>query len=329
MGGAILGNRDEVMAKKELTVAELLAKCGRDMELELVTGQKGLENRIRSAEITRPGLAFAGFLDVFSHDRIQIVGNTEMSYIRSLSPLERAQRFERILQFQIPCIIVTNANPIPEDFLLKADEHRVPLLRSTLMTTRFVSQLNAFLERYFAPEVQVHGVLLDVYGMGTLIIGKSGVGKSECALELVERGHRLVADDVVILRRISKYDLVGRSPDLIKYHMEIRGLGILNIEMLFGVASVVEEKRVDLAIQLERWVESANYERLGLQEQYHQFFDVQVPEYVIPVQPGRNISILVEMAALTQRLKNAGMNPAKLLDERVRLAAAGNNETDQ
>ncbi len=310
---------------KELTVASLLEQCGKDMELELVTGDKGLKNVIRSAEITRPGLAFAGYLDVFSHDRIQIVGNTEMSYIRSLPAEERARRFERVLQFEIPCIIVTNANPIPEDFIERANEHNVPLLRTALMTTRLVSQLNAFLERYFAPEIQVHGVLVDVFGMGTLLMGESGVGKSECALELVERGHRLVADDIVILTRISKYDLVGRSPELIKYHMEIRGVGILNIEMLFGVASVIQEKRVDLVIQLEPWDESREYDRLGLEEQYHTFLDVQVPEYVIPVQPGRNLSIIVEMAALTQRLKNAGCNPALELDARVRAMATQQN----
>jgi HPr kinase/phosphorylase len=306
------------MARKELTVEALLSQCGRDMDLELVTGEKGLKNVIRTAEITRPGLAFAGFFDVFSHDRIQIVGNTEISYIRSLTPEERAQRFARIFQFQIPCIIVTNGNPIPEDFLQQANAHNVPLLRTTHMTTRLVSQLNAFLERYFAPETKVHGVLVDVYGMGTLLMGKSGVGKSECALELVERGHRLVADDMVILRRLSKYDLIGTSPDIIKFHMEIRGVGILDIEKMFGIASVIGEKRVDLVVCLEPWEEGKQYERLGLETDYHRFFDVEVPKYTIPVQPGRNLSIIVEMAALLQRLKNGGLNPAELLDERIK-----------
>jgi HPr kinase/phosphorylase len=313
--------KETTMAIRELTVRQLLEQCGRDMDIELIAGKDGLNNIIHSAEITRPGLAFAGFLDVFSHDRIQIVGNTEMSYIRSLSPEERARRFERILSFEIPCIIVTNANPIPEDVIQQADRHKVPLLRSTLMTTRFVSQLNAFLERYFAPETQVHGVLVDVYGMGTLLTGKSGVGKSECALELVERGHRLVADDIVILRRLSKYDIVGRSGELTRYHMEIRGIGILNIETLFGVASVVEEKRVDLVVHLEKWIEGKEYERVGLESRYVTYFDVQIPEYEIPVQPGRNPSIIVEMAALTQRLKNAGVNPAALLDEKFQKLA--------
>ncbi len=314
------------MDKKELTVEKLVDKYGKDLELEFITGHGGGANAIRSAEITRPGLAFAGFLDVFSHDRIQIVGNTEMSYIRSLDADERARRFERILAFQIPCIIVTNANPIPEDIIALAGKHNVPLLRTPLMTTRVVSLLNSLLERFFAPEMQVHGELVDVFGMGTLIVGESGVGKSECALELVERGHRLVADDVVVLRRLSKYEIVGRSKDLAKYHMEIRGIGILNVEMLFGVSAICEEKRIDLVVQLEQWNEEREYERLGLEDHFRRFFDdVDVPEYIIPVMPGRNISIIVEMAALTQRLKNAGVNPAALLDKRIQMLAMNND----
>ena len=168
-----------------------------------------------------------------------------------------------------------------------------------------------------APTVNVHAVLLDVYGMGTLLLGHSGVGKSECALELIERGHRLIADDYVVLRRLSKDVLLGRTPDFIKHHMEIRGLGILNIETLFGVAAILEEKAVDLVVQLEKWDDSVDYERLGIDDRHHTFFDVQVPMYVLPVQPGRNISIMVEMAALSQRLKNTGLHPARLLEQHL------------
>jgi HPr kinase/phosphorylase len=224
-------------------------------------------------------------------------------------------------------MIVTNGNHLPQDAMDIADRFGIPLLLSTLPTTRLVSLINTFLERFFAPTVNVHAVLLDVYGMGTLLMGRSGVGKSECALELIERGHRLVADDYVILRRLSKEVLVGRSSDFVKHHMEIRGLGILNIEMMFGVASVVEEKPIDLVVQLERWDESVDYERLGIDDRFHTFFDVEVPEYVIPVQPGRNISIMVEMAALTQRLKNTGFHPARILEERLlaTMASMGGN----
>jgi HPr kinase/phosphorylase len=306
-----------MITPQELNIETLLRERGREMDLSVVGGESGLKRRISSPELNRPGLAFAGFYDVFAHDRIQILGNTEMSYLLSLAQEERTRRLAGTFQFDIPCIIVTNANEITADIMDVAGKHGIPLLRTSFPTTRLQSLLNQFLENVFAPYVNVHANLLDVYGMGVLIMGSSGVGKSECALELIERGHRLVADDQVILRRLSKDNLVGRSSDILKYHMEIRGLGILNIEMLFGIASVVEEKRVDLVVWLERWNEAVEYERLGIDEKYHVVFDVKVPKYVVPVQPGRNISIMVEMAALTQRLKNTGVNPAKLMEEAI------------
>lgn len=303
---------------QELTVEQLLAERGREMELAVVAGVNGLGNRIRSSELNRPGLAFAGFYDVFSHDRIQIIGNTEMNYLYSLSAEERVRRLTIAFEFDIPCVIVTNGSKVPEDCIHIADTNAIPILVSPLPTTRLVSILVNVLERVFAPQVNLHGVLLDVYGMGCLLRGRSGVGKSECALELVERGHRLVADDVVILRRLSKEELIGRSSDVLKYHMEIRGLGILNIEKLFGIASVVEEKRTDLVIRLERWDETVEYDRLGIDDKFETIFDVQIPLYIVPVQPGRNISIMVEMAALTQRLKNTGFHPARVIEEEIR-----------
>lgn len=302
---------------QDLTIEVLLRERGREMDLQVISGAAGIVNHINTSELNRPGLAFAGFYDVFSHDRVQILGNTEMSYLYSLEAEERRRRLNNTLKFKIPCLIVTNGNSTTPDMVDICEHYNIPLLRTTLPTTRLVGLLSTFLERVFAPLVNVHGVLLDVYGMGTLLMGRSGVGKSECALELIERGHRLVADDVVMLRRLSKEDLIGRSSELLKYHMEIRGLGILNIETLFGVASVVEEKRVDLIVRLERWDESVEYERLGIDERFYTIFDVQVPEYVIPVQPGRNISIMVEMAALTQRLKSTGVHPARLMEERL------------
>ncbi|MCX7718086.1 MAG: HPr(Ser) kinase/phosphatase [Candidatus Sumerlaeaceae bacterium] len=306
-----------MMASEELTVETLVRERGRELDLTVVAGESGLGNKIRTPELTRPGLAFAGFFDVFSYDRIQILGNTEMSYLRSLDPTDRAARLERTLSYRIPCMLVTNNNEIPSDFLEKASAAGIPILRTSLLTTRLVSLLIGFLDRYFAPVLNIHADLLDVYGMGALIMGSSGVGKSECALELVERGHRLVADDIVILRRISKEEIVGRSSELLKYHMEIRGLGILNIERLFGVASVVDEKRVDLVVQLERWNEGVEYERLGIDDKFYPLLDVEIPMYTIPVQPGRNNSIMVEMAALTQRLKNRGDNQARQMEDRL------------
>lgn len=306
-----------MIPKQELTIQSLLNERGRELDLVVLSGQGALNRVISSPELNRPGLAFAGFYHVFAHDRIQIIGNTEMSFLNSLSSEERLQRLQGALGFEIPCIVVTNGNDVGEDVVLVCQQHGIPLLRTSLPTTRLLSTLNGFLEQYFAPVTNVHGNLLDVFGMGVLIMGSSGVGKSECALELIERGHRLVADDQVMIRRLSKDELVGRSNDVLRYHMEIRGLGILNIEMLFGIAAVLEEKRIELVVWLEKWNDDVEYERLGIDEANHVIFDVRVPKYVVPVQPGRNISIMVEMAALTQRLKNNGVNPAQLMEETV------------
>ncbi len=303
------------MTEAELTIQQLLEDCARELELEVLTGGDSLNRVIATPELNRPGLAFAGFYDVFAYDRIQILGNTELSYLDSLTLSDRGQRLDGTLQFEIPCLIVTNGNDLSEDIIAASRTHNAPLLRTNLPTTRLVGMLTAYLERFFAPMANVHGNLLDVFGMGVLIMGSSGVGKSECALELIERGHRLVADDQVIIRRLSKEVLIGRSSDVLKYHMEIRGLGILNLELLFGIASVVEEKPIEVVVWLERWNENQEYERLGIDEEEHTIFDVRVPKYTIPVQPGRNISIMVEMAALTQRLKNSGINPAQMMND--------------
>lgn len=301
----------------ELTMEMLLAECVDELELDVLTGEENLSLLVTTPELNRPGLAFAGFYDVFAWDRIQILGNTEISYLDSLAPEDRVRRLEGTLQFEIPCLIITNGNQVSDDLLTAARKTNTPLISTPMPTTRLVGQLTAYLERFFAPVTNVHGNLLDVFGMGVLIMGSSGVGKSECALELIERGHRLVADDQVIIRRLSKDELVGRSSDVLKYHMEIRGLGILNVEMLFGIASVVEEKPIEVVVWLEKWMENVEYERLGIDDEVHTIFDVRVPKYMIPVQPGRNISIMVEMAALTQRLKNSGINPAQLMNEQL------------
>jgi HPr kinase/phosphorylase len=306
-----------MIAKPELTIETLLKERGREMDLSVLSGGENLSRIISSPELNRPGLALAGFYEVFAHDRIQILGNTEMSFLTSMTTEDRAGRLNNVLRFEMPCIVVTNGNDVPADIIDMVRSHSIPLLRTTLPTTRLLSMLNNFLENHFAPVTNVHGDLLDVFGMGVLIMGSSGVGKSECALELIERGHRLVADDQVMIRRLSKEELVGKSNDVLRYHMEIRGLGILNIEMLFGIAAVLEEKRLELIVWLEKWNDQVEYERLGIDETTHTIFDVRVPKYIVPVQPGRNISIMVEMAALTQRLKNSGLNPAQMMEESI------------
>jgi len=304
-------------AEQTLTIRQLLDLGGSTLDLRVVAGQKGLDNVIKTSEWNRPGVAFAGFLEVFAHDRIQILGNTELSYLHSLSPRTCRNHIKRIFRYAIPCFIVTSRYDIPPEITQLAEARNIPVLKSGLPTARFVAYLAHVLEPVFAPSMTVHGVLLDVYGLGVLLLGESGAGKSECALELVHRGHRLVADDVVLLRRRSKSVVVGSSSPLTKHHMEVRGLGIIDVEALFGAGAVCDEKTVDLVIWLEPRQAGKEYDRLGIEDQKRTVFDVEIPEYVIPVEPGRNLSILVEVAAMNQRLKSTGFNPARSLNERL------------
>ncbi len=305
------------MNVQNITIEELLAELTQQLDLKIKSGTSGLNNLIHSAELNRPALAFAGFMDVFSHDRIQILGLTEISYLNSLNAEERTQRLDKIFSYEIPCFIVTTGQKIPIELLELSNVHHIPVLHTEMPTSRFFGLLSHFLEKKFAPSCTVHGTLLDVFGIGVLIIGKAGVGKSESALELIKGGHRLVADDVVVLRRLDKNLLVGSSSDLLKHHMEIRGIGIINVEDLFGVGSVRDEKKVSLIIRLKRWDDKEDYERIGIDQKYCTIYDVKIPEYTIPVEPGRNLSILIQVAALYQRLKDTGRNPAEKFNQKL------------
>lgn len=292
-------------------------RLGADLHLTLVAGEGGLGNTFNTAELNRPGLAFAGYYEVFTSDRIQILGITEISYLRGLEPADRLQRIRRTFEFNIPAVIVTSDLAVPEELSQVAEERQTPLFRTPLLTTNFSSDLTRFLQRAVAPTWHVHGVALDVFGMGVLITGPSGVGKSECALELIERGHRLIADDIVILRRVGKGDLVATASERLGYHMEIRGIGIIDVETLFGVRSIRDEEIVSLVIRMERWDSSLEYDRIGITSSKTLLFDCEVPEYIIPVQPGRNMSLLVEVATLMQRLKSQGVNTAEIFNARL------------
>jgi HPr kinase/phosphorylase len=302
---------------KKVSLRHILEKMGKELDVELVAGAKGLDNTVNTAELNRPGLAFAGFYDVFTMDRIQILGLTEISFLKSLEPEDRIKRIRRTFEFDIPGAIVTTDQDVLEELKTVAEERCIPLLRTRLATSAFSSRLARFVERAVAPNWRIHGVGLDIFGMGVLITGPSGVGKSECALDLIERGHRLVADDVVILRRVGKGDLVCSCSARLGYHMEIRGIGIIDIETLFGVRSVRDEEVVSLVIRMERWDPDKQYDRIGIASGECTLFDCQLPEYVIPVQPGRNISLLVEVATLMQRLKGQGVNTAEALNTRL------------
>jgi HPr kinase/phosphorylase len=300
-----------------ITVEQLFHDLKDKLKLKLLTEGVGLTRRIRSAEILRPGLAFSGYYDYFTFDRVQILGRTEVSFLSKMNKPKRNRFLNKFFTYKMPCIIISKNLSIEDEFLKRAIKAEVPVFRSPLMTSTISSRVTLSIEDFLSPEISMHATLLDVYGVGTLLIGKSGVGKSECALELVERGHRLVADDMVNLRLSRGRFLTGSSSEIIRHHMEIRGLGIINIKNIFGVGAVRDQKRISLVVTLERWSQNKEYERLGLEEQTYTILGVSLPHLIIPVRPGRNIPILVEVAALNQREKRMGINSAQEFNKRL------------
>lgn len=302
---------------RPLTVSELYERWQKTWSFELLAGSEGMESTIETSEINRPGLALAGFYDMFSSDRLQLIGLTECAFLRNLTHEERDRAIRRTLGFSIPAIILTSSEQAPQELLDICNERNIPLLRTSAITSTIASGLHRFLERRLAPSWTVHGVMLDVFGMGVLIQGKSGVGKSECGLELIERGHRLIADDVVVVRRVNNTILLAETSPNIGYHMELRGIGIIDIELLYGVRAVRDISKISLRVYMEPWDPNKDYERLGLEERTSLLFDCKVPEYVLPVEPGRNIAKLVEVAALMQRLEEQGINVAQEFNQRI------------
>jgi len=301
---------------QSITVGKLYARMRYELQMELVTGEGGLDRRIEVAEVNRPGLALCGYYDYFAYDRIQVLGNGEISYLQTLTSHQRQEIFERFLSYEIPCIVVTRGLPIPEELTLKAGEVDIPVFSSSLATPVFTARLHLFLEEEFGPYEIVHGDLMEIYGIGVLILGESGIGKSECALDLIRRGHRLIADDAVLLKRVTGHRIFGTSanPHLRRY-MEVRGVGIIDVVTLFGVTALRRRKRVELAVTLEKWDESKDYNRSGLDEDYYFILGEKLPHVTIPVQPGRNTSIVVEVAAMNLRAKKMGIYSAKQLEE--------------
>lgn len=285
--------------------------------LELIAGEEGINRPITTSDISRPGLEMAGYFDYYPAERIQLVGKTELSFVEKLNNSEREIRLERLCTDITPGIIVTRGLDIPDELIEAAERESVPLLRSKQKTTRFSSLLTNFLESKLAPTTAVHGVLVDIYGVGALITGKSGVGKSETALELVKRGHRLVADDCVEIRQEDEDYLVGNSPELIEHLLEIRGLGIINVMTLFGAGAVRSYKKISVVMNLELWDPKKQYDRLGLDEEKMKIIDTEVTKLTIPVRPGRNLAVIIEVAAMNFRLKRMGMNAAEQFTNRL------------
>ena len=279
--------------------------------------------------MNRPGLQLSGFWEHFAYERPQILGLVETSYLRSLEPAIRQERLERLVSYDLPCIIICRHLAGMDDLIDMARARSIPVYRSDSDTTQLIVELIYYLNGALAPSTRMHGVLVEIYGVGVLITGNSGVGKSEAALELLKRGHRLVADDAVDIRRVSAGRLVGQAPEMVRNFMEIRGIGIINVATLFGIGSVMQSKSIDMVVHLEHWQQDKEYDRLGLTDETRKILDVDVPWLLMPIRPGRNLAVVLEVAARNLRLKQQGYSAAKDLEQRFNeRMARGFSEND-
>jgi HPr kinase/phosphorylase len=309
----------EAAVPRSVTVATLVRELAdsRALDVELLAGAQGLDRPITISQPQKTGLALSGFDAYLRGGRVLVFGGSEMRYLETLSAEERAAALRRVCSHSLPCLLVTGGSTPPAEALAEADRAGVPLLRTRTATPDAMARLAAVLDKHLAARGVVHGVLMDILGLGVLVIGESGIGKSECALDLVVRGHRLVADDVVELHCRAESFLIGTCPELTRHHMEIRGLGLINVQDLFGVASTRSSKRVELVVQLERWEPGREYERLGLDDVFYEVLGSRIPMIRMPVAPGRNVSILVEVAARNQLLRARGHHAARRLVDQL------------
>lgn len=315
--------RDSHKIIESLSVREFYESFKKNLELELVAGEAGLDNVIGEKSINRPSLALTGYFKYFANTRLQLFGAGEMGYLRDLPEKAQIKIIRQIIGKNIPCIVISRNFAASKPMLAAANEANVPLLRTPLNSKDFTAQATVLLEELFAPRIAVHGTLVDIKGVGTLLRGKSGVGKSECALALVERGHSLVADDVTYVRLVGERELIGKSADLNRGYMECRGIGIINIAELFGVRSVRVEKRLDLVVTFVDYEPGMDEERTGLEQGVHTILDREIPHIQIPVRPGRDLARLVEVASMVQALKAIGHDSAKEFNERLIAHMAG------
>ncbi len=300
-----------------VTVEKMYRERKKALELTLLTNEDGLKKRIPTNEISRPGLALAGFMERFASQRTQVLGETEMTFLSCRDESGRKRAVENFFKFDLPCVIITKGLTPPPELLEAANQKGVPVFSTRLSTVEFINRLSAYLDNLFAPHTTLHGTLVDVYGVGLLYTGKSGVGKSECALDLVERGHRLVADDVVKIIRKSPQVLVGTGSELLRHHMEIRGIGIIDIEKLFGIRAIRMQKRIEVQVNLVHWDDQIEFERLGIEEKYTTILGVEIPVVMIPVSPGKDITVISEVIAMNHMLKIYGHSSAEEFSRRL------------
>ena len=285
------------------------------MEFEVLNPATGDEIPIENSDINRPGMQLAGFWQFFAWERPQLFGKVELTYLKQLSPELREERLSQFVSYAIPCIIICHQIECDPLLLEKAKERGIAVFLSPKDTTQVVMEMITWLNKELAPSISRHGVLVDVHGVGVMITGESGVGKSEAALELVKRGHRLVADDVVDIKRVAD-TLIGDAPEMIRHFMEIRGVGIIDISTMYGIGAVVREKPIEMVVHLEHWKQGKEYDRMGLEDEYTDILGVQIPRLVIPVHPGRNLAVVLEVAARNFRLKQQGYSAARILTDR-------------
>ena len=303
--------------KKKITVGFLYEAGKERFKLKLLNGEVGFDNVITDKNLHRPGLALAGYVELFTFDRVQVMGNTEIKYLSSLTPAQRRVAFTSLLEFKIPCIVLTDNNVIDEELLQASAQKGIPVFGSSYETTKIAYFIADFLDDQFSPQMVLHGSLVDVYGVGVLLTGRSAIGKSEIALDLVERGHRLVADDVVMVTQKGEGILMGAGTDLVKHFMEIRGLGLLDVRSMFGIRAIRYQKRVEVVVELEEWKRREEYTRTGLDDLTTKILDVEIPLVKLAIFPGKNVTVITEVIALNYLLKHYGYDAAREFSKRL------------
>src|SRR5688572_13908527 len=305
------------MQRDIVTVERFYTEQAGPLELKLVAGANGLKRIIREPTVNRPGLALAGFTKYFASKRVQIIGAAESTFLKSLDKDERSRRYADLFSYKIPCFVFSRDLRPDREFLRAAEKANVPIFQCPLITMKFINLATLALEMMFAPRGTEMGSMVDILGVGAIIRGESGIGKSECVLALIERGYSLVADDITKVTLLDGREIMGTSAEITRNHMEVRGIGIINVAAMFGVKSIRLEKRVDLVVTLKLWNEVPDVDRLGMEDQYVEILGVKIPHIIIPVRPGRDLARLIEVAAFQTKLKSSGHNPAKELNDRL------------
>ena len=301
-----------------ITVRTLYKENKDRLKLQLITSDNGLSRKITMSDTHRPGLALAGFVDLFTYDRIQILGNTEILYLNSLVKKELLKSIDRFVEFEIPCIIITNANTPPPGLIEASTRRYISIFTTPLSTTNLIHLMGSYLDSKFAPQISMHASMVDVYGIGMLVTGRSGIGKIEVALDLVERGHRLVADDVVIITKRADDILLGRGTEIAEHHIELRGVGLIDIRRIFGIRGIRMQKRIEVEVRLIDWDATSSYERVGLDDSTVDILDIQIPQICLPINPGKNMTVICETIAMNELLKAYGYHTAKEFNRRLK-----------